>query len=293
MPAGLRLSLCISTYNWPAALDLVLASVARQTVLPREVIVTDDGSGPDTAALIARWRARFPVPLVHVWQADTGFRLARARNLAVLAATGDYLVFLDGDMVLHPCFVGDHKRAAARGAYVQDVRAKAGKGLTRRLLEHQLLWPGFFAADIRGRRHLLHSHLLSHYRRQATRSLQNVTGSNMAFWKEDLLRVNGFNEAMEGWGMEDKELVIRLRNSGCRVRLLKYAGIAMHLYHPSRRAPEESNPNRFHLDKAKAGATWCEFGLDRHTGEDFRVADGAERGARASANTRQEAATCC
>ena len=45
----------------------------------------------------------------------------------------------------------------------------------------------------------------------------------MAFWKEDLLKVNGYNEAITGWGSEDHELVCRLINNGVRKRTIKFA----------------------------------------------------------------------
>ncbi|NQD72201.1 glycosyltransferase, partial [Sphingobacterium shayense] len=45
----MTVSLIISTYNWPAALELVLLSVAKQSILPEQIIIADDGSRQDTA----------------------------------------------------------------------------------------------------------------------------------------------------------------------------------------------------------------------------------------------------
>ena len=103
----MRVSLIVTTYNWPAALDVTLASVALQTRMPSEVIVADDGSGPETENVVRGWTVRMPCPVHHVWQEDTGFRLARSRNRAIAHATGEYIVLIDGDMVLHPKFVTD------------------------------------------------------------------------------------------------------------------------------------------------------------------------------------------
>jgi GT2 family glycosyltransferase len=44
VPANPRITLIITTYNWPAALDLTLRSVARQSMQPDEIIVADDGT---------------------------------------------------------------------------------------------------------------------------------------------------------------------------------------------------------------------------------------------------------
>ena len=107
-----RVSIVISTYNWPQALELALEALARQTVLPHEVIVADDGSREDTRAMLERLARDYPVPLRHSWIEDKGFRLALARNRAIAATTGDYVLILDGDMLPHPKFVEDQIRAA-------------------------------------------------------------------------------------------------------------------------------------------------------------------------------------
>lgn len=72
----------------------------------------------------------------------------------------------------------------------------------------------------------------------------------MAFWKEDLLKVNGYNEAITGWGSEDHELVCRLINSGVRKRTIKFAGIVFHLYHELHGTDNLSN-NRSILSDTK------------------------------------------
>ncbi len=78
MTPDLRIAVVVATYNWPAALDRVLASLADQTHRAFEVIVADDGSGPETADLIERWTEQVRFPLKHVWQEDEGFRPPRS-----------------------------------------------------------------------------------------------------------------------------------------------------------------------------------------------------------------------
>ena len=105
-------SLIIATYNWPGALDCCLRSVLLQRELPNEVVIADDGSRHDTRQVIDAYRKQMPVPLKHVWHEDEGFRLGMIRNKAMAAATGEYLIQVDGDLILHPMFVRDHLRAA-------------------------------------------------------------------------------------------------------------------------------------------------------------------------------------
>ena len=83
----------------------------------------------------------------------------------------------------------------------------------------------------------------------------------MAFWKEDLLKVNGYNEAITGWGSEDHELVCRLINSGVRKRTIKFAGIVFHLHHELH-GTDNLNNNRSILNETKVRKlTWCDKGI--------------------------------
>ena len=144
-------SLVVTTYNWPRALALALASARLQTRLPDEVIVADDGSGPGTRQLVCMVAAGFPVPLRHVWQVDEGFRAARSRNLAITAARGEYVLLLDGDMVMHPRFVADHLSAARRGSFVQGSRVLVAEDFSARMLAQPGLRPVFSSGGVKRR----------------------------------------------------------------------------------------------------------------------------------------------
>src|SRR3546814_277977 len=118
----MRISVIVITYNWPEALEVVLRAIATQTELPYEVIVTDDGSQPSTREMLRRLAHDYPVRLVHLWQPDDGARMSRARNRAIAAARGDYIILLDGDMVTERHFVADHRAFARPGCFVQGSR---------------------------------------------------------------------------------------------------------------------------------------------------------------------------
>jgi glycosyltransferase involved in cell wall biosynthesis len=225
------ISLLIATYNWPRALELVLASVRAQRVVPHEVVIADDGSRDDTRALIAREALTFPCPVVHVWHEDTGFRLAAIRNKAIARARGDYVVQIDGDIVLHPAFVAGHARAARRGRYVQGSRALLSEAVTRRLLQGESVALGVRTRGLENRPNALYAPWLSPLVRGATDALRRTRGCHMAFWRDDLVRVNGYDEHIEGWGREDSELATRLINAGVRRRNLKFSAVAYHLWH--------------------------------------------------------------
>ena len=264
MGRHLRNTLIVTTYNWPGALELTLKSIARQSVAPGEVIVADDGSGPDTARVVERWKPQIAAPVLHLWQPHEGFRLARSRNRAIAAATGDYLMIVDGDMVLHRHFVADHLRAARPGSFIQGVRLLTQAATAARMLREGSLDLSFFSPGVRRRRHAIRSLLLSRMLFQRRVGQHAIRGCNQAYWKSDLSQVNGFNEAFVGWGREDNEIAARLYNAGIHRRNLKFQALAIHLHHPPRQ-PKGVNPNDAILHQAiSRGDTWCRLGLDRH-----------------------------
>ena len=238
-----RVSLIIATYNWPDALDLVLDSACRQSWRDYEIVIADDGSRPDTATLIAGWTARAPVPIVHSWQEDRGYRLARSRNLAVTRSRGDYLIMLDGDCLLLPNFVATHMKFAERGWFTAGRRCYLRRWLTRQTLtERQRLhtWPraALFPTALFGGSNrplqLLPLPQSDAARRKRALDWDQAQGCNLGVWREDFIRVGGFDEGFEGWGLEDTDLVLRLLRGRVRRLTLQHAEPVLHLWHKRR-----------------------------------------------------------
>lgn len=261
----MRTSLVIVTYERPEALARVLASVEAQTRPPDEVIVADDGSGPAVAAVVMSRAAKLPSPLAYVRQEHAGFRAGRMRNEAIARATGDYVLLLDGDMVLHPRFVADHVRAARPGYWTQGVRIPLDEAATARVLrDGRLPSPFMPGVDLRRRPYALHAPLLTARLGRAANAFVAVKSCNQAFWREDLLRTNGFDEEFAGWGSEDKELCARLRNAGVRRQTLVFSAIAWHLAHrPASRAGVRANQERWR-ETVRSGRIRCNRGIDQH-----------------------------
>jgi glycosyltransferase involved in cell wall biosynthesis len=229
-------SLIVSTYNRPDALALCLESILQQVHLPGEIVIADDGSGNETKQLVLEVQKRSPVPLVHVWQPDEGYQLARIRNRAFAAATGQYLVQIDGDLVLDPHFMTDHLQMSRPGTFVSGSRTMIDAALTEKLLKKEI-----GIGQIKEHRHHLdkrHNSMrwpilrnLSYLLQRRSSNYKYVLGCNMAFWKSDLLEVNGYNESFKGWGKEDNELTVRLQNKGLQLRFIKFGAVVYHLHH--------------------------------------------------------------
>ena len=264
MTAAPSLALVINTFNQPDYLGRVLAAVARQSAPPAEVLLADDGSGDETRRRFAEWAATARCRCEHVWQVNEGFRRARILNQAIARARADYLVFLDGDTVPHPRFVADHRACAAPGRFVQGHRA---------LVQEQAA--SWFATGglLMDRRRACLGGGLSGWQNafrwpvalcRERADLRGIRGCNLALWRADLVRVNGYNEAFAGWGREDSELAVRLMNAGVRRIDLRGRAVCFHLWHPpASRAGLPANDEL--LEQARRDrATRCQQGLDQH-----------------------------
>lgn len=228
----ISVSLLISTYNSPKYLNLSVHSIFNQSVLPDEILIADDGSGEETRKLIEQLKRESPVPVRHVWHPDRGFRVGAIRNKAIHQAHGDYIIQIDGDIVVHPDFVADHIRFARRGSYVTGSRVVLTEDYTQHVFDTGNIHISLFAKGLRHRLNGLRMPVLMPFMTNyKSKNLSYVRGCNMAFWREDLIKTNGYNEDFEGWGCEDCELAIRLTNNGIKKRFIKFGGIAFHLYH--------------------------------------------------------------
>ena len=233
------ISVIVTTYNRDDALEAVLRSLAGQTDNDFEVVVADDGSGPTTAKLIESWKPRLGRRLVHVWHEDRGFRAAEIRNRATLASRGDYIIFLDGDCIARPDFVAAHRRLAEPGWFVTGNRILLSPDLTAAVLREKLAperWSfGTFIAHRLGggvNRMSALLHLpLGPLRRLRQRTWRGARSANLAVWRSDLDRVDGFDAAYHGWGKEDSDIIVRLLRAGVRRKDGSFATGVLHLWH--------------------------------------------------------------
>ena len=252
------ISLVISTYNRPDALAAVVEACFSQSDQDFDIIIADDGSTATTAQCIAALKARSPVPVQHVWQADDGFRLAMARNRGTLAARGDYLVFLDGDCIPQRDFIAQHRKLAQRGYMVTGSRVLLSEAFTARVLAEHIDLPGASGAAKFGYR--LHGHMnkvlqllfrLPDIGRAKHRfSWRRIKGCNLGMWRSDLEKINGFDEGFKGWGHEDSDLVVRMFNAGVNRKDGAFATEVFHLWHREAQRDQASSNRHLVLERA-------------------------------------------
>ena len=269
-----RTELIVATYNSPRALRLSLASVARQRVLPDSIAIADDGSGPETAAEIARFAAEHPeLAIRHVWHEDRGFEKAAILNKAIAGSEAEFLVFIDGDVMIHPGFVARHLALARPDRFSSGSLIRLDAAATAAVTEADVVSGRVFEMGwLRANRAIdrpgtwLKAMPFPMPVQAALDALSPVQrawgGANASAFRAAILAVNGFDETMK-WGGGDKELGIRLANSGVRGQHLRFTAPLVHLDHPRGYAdPAHKRANRERLRaRQREGVTWTPDGI--------------------------------
>ncbi|WKJ91079.1 glycosyltransferase family 2 protein [Methylomonas montana] len=267
------ISVIVTTYNWPEALAACLLSLLDQQDRQFEIIVADDGSGASTQQLVTEFAETSPIPIRHVWHEDLGFRAGTVRNKAVAASRGDYLLFMDGDCVALPNFIRRHRQLAETGYFVPGNRILLSESYTQQTLQqktplHRQSF-GFFLVQWLQRRINRLLPLLNlpagRWRYGQPRNWQKAMTCNLAAWKNDFLTVNGFDEAFEGWGYEDSDLVIRLIHHGIKRKEGRFAAPVLHLWHRHNdRSRHDENYQRLLRRVADNTVIRAEQGVDQY-----------------------------
>lgn len=224
-------ALLISTYNWPDALEIVLLAILAQTRMPDEIVVADDGSDESTKKLIADFKPKFPVPLKHIWQEDKGFRKSIILNKAVKQISSEYIIQIDGDIIIHPKFVRDHIKAAKPNSFVQGSRSMITEQKSKEIIRTKEIRFSVFTKGLYTRFNAIRFPLLAGIFKLDPSNPFHIKGCNLAFWKKDFISINGYFNGFEGWGAEDYEFGARLLHSGIKRTRLKMLALGFHLFH--------------------------------------------------------------
>ncbi len=235
-----KISLIVSTYNRPDALNLVLKSLESQIYKDFEVLIADDGSGDETRQLIQTFQSQTKLDVKHIWQEDEGFRAASIRNKSVASSCGDYIVFLDGDCVVFPDFLKIHSSLKEKKRYIFGNRILLSQELTEKVLKDQIkIYEWNLKKWLRERINKNVNRFvpmlkipMGFLRKISPRQWKGAKTCNLGVWKKDFLEINGFDEAFIGWGYEDSDLVARLINKGVFRLDGRFAIPVLHLWHP-------------------------------------------------------------
>jgi glycosyltransferase involved in cell wall biosynthesis len=249
----MKIAVVLSTYNSPFVLRMSLLGFVAQQEATFQILVADDGSDERTAEVLKEG-CFSGLDLQHVWHPDDGFRLSAIRNAAISRTDADYLIFCDGDCIPRKDFVASHARLARPSTFTAGGRIDVPSRIHKQFTDQQILNSEVFGPDFLEKR----DRSMRRFRNRLTAGQQMIaimnkltwrhcvfSGSNAAAWRQDLLNVNGFDEKFPGYGSEDRDMGVRLKNSGIKSQYLKYSLMQLHLDHPKTHFdPEVSRRNR-------------------------------------------------
>ncbi|MDE7160059.1 MAG: glycosyltransferase [Muribaculaceae bacterium] len=250
-------SVIIAVYNHFNWLRLILDALRHQSNMDFEVVIADDGSDAETVDAIHRYMATYPeFPVIHSWHTDQGWRKNTALNKAIASSKGEYLIFVDGDCIPHPRFVDDHLRLRKKGVVIGGRRVDITESVSRMVENWSALPQNYFNivrkamlryfreedffTSLKQLRHLVHYPFIAG--KPLPLKKHGMLGCNMGMYREDLMKINGFDERYLAPGIgEDTDLEVRLSNAGIPVlRSPRYA-LMIHRHHA--RLPLDSPDN--------------------------------------------------
>ena len=241
------ISVILTTYNQPDWLEKSLWGWAIQTDADFEILIADDGSTEETRERVKQVAAEFLLRIRHLWQPDEGFRKSAILNEAIVSSEGNYLLFSDGDCIPRRDLVSVHRDFARTGYFLSGGYTKLHESLCRAITREnvasgELIDPGWLRehgfSSWPWEKHVARGTAAAFFNHFTT-TRPTWNGHNSSGWKEDALRVNGFNERM-GYGGMDREFGERLVNAGVKPVQIRYHAVMMHLDHRREYSSEES-----------------------------------------------------
>lgn len=270
----LTTSIIISVYKDTEALGLILNSLEHQTLSADEIIISEDGDSTEMASFVQSQKGRFH-RLIHLTQPDDGWWKNKAMNNAIQTANMEYLIFIDGDCVPYSNFIQAHAENVKQGIVLCGKRFELGPKFTERVKRHELsvrdierkfLWylPSMISDDARHPEDgLLFSSHSFISRMIQKRHVRHIIGCNFSCYKEDFLKINGFDETYrlpaEG---EDVDPSWRFRGMGIELKSCRNNANVLHLYHPKRFSAIEGDVNKAIMEERIAQKAFvCKNGL--------------------------------
>ena len=274
---NIQISVIISTYNAVPWLEKVLWAYNNQTFKNFEIVIADDGSGPETKQLIDAMSKIVFYPIVHVWQEDEGFQKSKILNKAILACNADYIAMSDGDCIPRKDFLQVHEDNKEVGHFISGGYFKLPMNISTMITKEDILSEVCFKKSWLKERGLKKSFKNNKLTTNSSKAkfLNRITttnstwnGHNASGWKKDILKVNGFDERMQ-YGGQDRELGERLMNLGIKGKQFRYSAICLHLDHKRGYKNQESISKNLAIraEVKKNKITVTPFGIKKHKEE--------------------------
>lgn len=274
-----KVSLIIAVYKDVEALKLIVDSLRNQTYKEFEIVIVEDGEDADMKEYIS---SIDDLDVKHTTQEDLGIRKTRSLNNGIIASSGDFLIFIDGDCVPYSTFIESYVKLAEDGYVLSGRRVNLGPKYSKKLrdkeisaftLEKTFLLRYPFVAKDAIERHSEDGFYFSPdgwiYNTfiKNRKSSTSILGCNYACFKKDIVAINGYDEAYRDTAVgDDTDLEWRFKAIGLKLKSAKYVANVFHLYHP--RSIREKIGSDWALElmvqKRRNNQFKCDQGIDKH-----------------------------
>ncbi|RXJ69150.1 glycosyl transferase family 2 [Halarcobacter ebronensis] len=272
-------TIIISVYKDIDNLELILDSLSTQTLLPNEIIISEDGNSEEMSTFVQKMKNKHTkLNIIHIFQDDIGWRKNRALNNAIVTATSEYLIFIDGDCIPYSKFIEAHVNNAKENVVLCGKRMELGERYSKLIKQRKLkvsdIEKNFFLIlpklIIDKTNHLEDGIPLSNgnfiYKLLKKRYVRHIIGCNFSCFKDDFIKINGFNEDFinpsEG---EDVDPSWRFRAKGVELVSCRLIANIAHIYHEKRFNHEIGEINRKIMYKnMEDNISFCKNGLDKY-----------------------------
>ena len=255
----MKIDIVISAYNNPEAIIQILSRIESGSHTPTSISIADDGSIDSNSSKVKEFLKDFSIKTNYYWHEDVGFRKARILNCSLQNCRSDYIVFLDGDCLPHRHFLKDHLAMAEKGYLTQGRRCFVSEKSVPQLLERKTtLLKLALSGKVSG---LLKSVRLPTPYIKRNKTMYGLLGCNLGVWRDDLIKINGFDEEYEGWGREDSDLCARLYNLGISRKMVYGRALVYHLNHPENDRGNLTKNDELLNETLRSGKIWCPKGM--------------------------------
>lgn len=247
-----KASIIISVYSNTRALKVVLDSLKIQTEQSFEIIISEDAEHEHVKEFCQSYD--FSHDYQHLTQPDVGWRKNQALNKAIKAAKSDWLIFIDGDCVLHPRFVEHHIKLSGPKNIVAGKRVKLNDELSELLLQdvmnyqtiERTLIKKMFFGNKKGIGFIEEGIFINPVSCLGfipkLRKMSQLKGCNMSFSKAAIEAINGFDEEyiLPAIG-EDIDLTWRFQAAGFHLVSARNLAVQYHLNHKENWTDQSEN----------------------------------------------------
>ena len=239
----MQVSIIISVYKDTQALKLILEGLEKQSLKAFEIIVSEDGESDEMKTFLSNYKS-----IKHVYQKDEGWQKNKALNNALSNTSGEYLIFLDGDVIPYRNFIKEHVNNAEPKTILMGKRIELGKYLSLSLRKSYLsplvleylfipLLP-IIALD-KDSRHIEDGLILKDFtyvgKHIRAKKRKMIIGCNFSCFKSDMELINGFDEDYIKPSVgEDVDLMWRFKHFGIEIKSVRNLANIFHLWHPRR-----------------------------------------------------------